>query len=73
MRKEIIREFYIMALIDIVHGGAIADLEAELELYEREELYEECAGIKKALEIAETKTIKELKKIIFENEIRNNT
>ena len=48
MRKEIIREFYIMALIDIVHGGAIADLEAEIELYEREELYEECAGIKKA-------------------------
>lgn len=72
MNEEIVKDFYLLALTDIINGASIAQLNRELKMYEKEELYEECVGIRNAINDAKTKSIQELKLIIIENEIRNN-
>lgn len=62
MIEETIQEFYIVSLEDVIDGMEIKELEWVLKDFENEEMYEECAGIKKALDFIKKKTIKEIKK-----------
>ena len=62
MIEETIQEFYIASLEDVIDGMEIKELEWVLKDFENEEMYEECAGIKKALDCIKKKTIKEIKK-----------
>jgi len=49
LSKNIIREYWLMALIDFDEGISIEEMQKVLKLYEREEMYEACAGILKAI------------------------
>lgn len=71
MDEDIIKDFYLLAITDIINGATIAQLNKELRMYENEELYEECIGIRNAINDSRKKSIEELKLIIIENEIRN--
>lgn len=64
MNKDIIEEFYLLALIDISNGKDIAELEEAIDLYEQAEEYEACAGILKAIHESGYMTIKEIINII---------
>jgi len=58
--KDIIEEFYLLALVDIANGKDISDLEEAINLYEEAEEYEACAGILKAIHESGYMTIKEI-------------
>lgn len=60
MNKELIEEFYLLALLDISNGRNIAELEEAIDLYEQVEEYEACAGILKAIHESGYMTIKDL-------------
>ena len=60
MKKDIIEEFYLLALVDIVNGKDINELEETIKLYEEDEQYEACAGIQKAIHESGFLTIKEI-------------
>lgn len=60
MNKDLIEEFYLLALIDISSGRDISELEQAIDLYEKDEQYEACAGILKAIHESGYMTIKEL-------------
>lgn len=62
--KEIINEYYLLALLDIVNGAPIDELNETIKLYENKEEYEACAGILKAIEQSKHKTLIELKHIL---------
>jgi len=49
LNKDLIEEFYLLALIDISNGRDIVELEEALDVYEQAEEYEACAGILKAI------------------------
>ena len=49
MNKDVINEYWLMALVDFDDGISIKEMEKTLKLYEREEMYEACAGILKAI------------------------
>ena len=66
MNKEIVEEFYLLALVDITNGKDIAELEEAIDLYEASEEYEACAGILKAIHESGYLTIKDLIKTIDE-------
>lgn len=68
MNKDIIEEFYLLALIDISNGKDIAELEEAIDLYEQAEEYEACAGILKAIHESGYMTIKEIINIINEDD-----
>lgn len=60
MNKEIVEEFYLLALVDITNGKDISELEEAIDLYEEAEEYEACAGILKAIHESGYMTIKDL-------------
>tara|TARA_R110001592_G_scaffold230717_2_gene487711 strand:- start:1090 stop:1305 length:216 start_codon:yes stop_codon:yes gene_type:complete len=60
LNKEIVEEFYLLALVDIANGKDIAELEEAIDLYEEAEEYEACAGILKAIHESGYMTIKDL-------------
>jgi hypothetical protein len=60
LNKDLIEEFYLLALIDISSGRDISELEQAIDLYEKDEQYEACAGILKAIHESGYMTIKEL-------------
>jgi len=60
MNKDIIEEFYHLALLDIVNGRSITELEEAINLYEKAEEYEACAGILKAIHESGFMTIKDI-------------
>ena len=60
MNKELIEEFYLLALVDITNGKDIAELEEAIDLYEEAEEYEACAGILKAIHESGYMTIKDI-------------
>ena len=60
MNKDIIEEFYLLALVDIANGKDITDLEEAINLYEEAEEYEACAGILKAIHESGYMTIKDI-------------
>lgn len=63
-RKEVINEYYLLALLDIVNGASINELEETIKLYESNEEYEACAGILKAINKSKYKSLIELKHIL---------
>lgn len=60
MNKELVEEFYRLALIDISNGRSITELEEAIDLYESAEEYEACAGIVKAIHESGYMTIREI-------------
>ena len=60
MDKEIVEEFYLLALVDITNGKDISELEEAIDLYIEAEEYEACAGILKAIHESGYMTIKDL-------------
>jgi len=60
LNKEIVEEFYLLALVDITNGKDIAELEEAIDLYEEAEEYEACAGILKAIHESGYLTIKDI-------------
>jgi len=71
LNKDIIQEFYLLALVDIANGKDISDLEEAINLYEEAEEYEACAGILKAIHESGYMTIKDIINKL-EDEQRNN-
>lgn len=51
-RDEIIDEYYTMTLVEINQGTSLEKIRDILKKHEKEELYLECEGIKRALEDA---------------------
>ena len=70
MNKEVVEEFYLLALVDITNGKDIAELEEAIDLYEEAEEYEACAGILKAIHESGYLTIKDII-LKIEDEQRN--
>jgi len=60
LNKEIVEEFYLLALVDITNGKDITELEEAIDLYIEAEEYEACAGILKAIHESGYMTIKDL-------------
>jgi len=60
LNKDIIEEFYHLALLDIANGRSITELEEAINLYEKAEEYEACAGILKAIHESGFMTIKDI-------------
>jgi len=71
LNKEIVEEFYLLALIDIANGKDISELEEAIDMYENLEEYEACSGILKAIHESGYMTIREIINTI--NEIDNET
>ena len=71
MNKELIEEFYLLALVDITNGKDISGLEEAIDMYEEAEEYEACAGILKAIHESGYMTIKDII-LKLEDEQRNN-
>lgn len=70
MNKDLIEEFYLLALVDIANGRNVAELEEAIDFYEQVEEYEACAGILKAIHESGYMTIKDLI-LKIEDEQRN--
>lgn len=62
--KELIDEYYKLALLDISNGASIYEMEKTMELYKESEMYEACAGILKAINQSKFLTLKEIKLIL---------
>ena len=60
MDKELITEFYLLALADITNGKDISGLEKAIEMYQEAEEFEACAGILKAIHASGYMTIKDI-------------
>jgi len=73
LNKELIEEFYLLALIDISSGRDIDELEQAIEVYEKEEEYEACAGILKAIHESGFMTIKDIINKIQDDEHTKNS
>jgi len=71
VNKEIVEEFYLLALIDIANGKDISELEEAIDMYEEVDEFEACAGILKAIHESGYMTIREIINTI--NEIDNET
>jgi hypothetical protein len=61
MNKDEILEYYFLAINDIRNGSSIQELEEAIKIYEKEQQYEACAGILKAIKEVKYTTIKNLK------------
>ncbi len=57
-----VQKHYLITLIDVVYGSSMAELVEELNFFEKEEQYEICSAIKKAIEFCKGKTILDIKK-----------
>lgn len=61
MNKDILIEYYFLAMNDIRNGSSIQDLEDALKIYEANQEFEACAGILKAIKEVKYTTLKNLK------------
>jgi hypothetical protein len=73
MNKDVIQEFYLLALVDISNGRSITELEEAINLYEEAEEYEACAGILKAIHESGFMTIKDIINKIQDDEHTKNS
>lgn len=73
MNKDIIEEFYNLALLDIANGRSISELEEAINLYQEAEEYEACAGILKAIHESGFMTIKDIINRIEDDEHTKNS
>jgi len=60
LNKDLVEEFYYLALLDIREGVSLQELEDVIQLYQDVEDYEACAGILKAVNEARYDTINNL-------------
>jgi len=60
-KKVRIDGFYKAALLEIIHGAELDDLNIILKDLEDEEMYEECEGLNKAIKLAKKSTKEQLK------------
>ena len=60
MNKELVTEFYLLALADITNGKDIEGLEEAIDMYAEAEEFEACAGILKAIHESGYMTIKDI-------------
>lgn len=59
-----IKEYYLLALVDLADGSTVNELEKAIEVYEKLEAYEACAGIHKAIKESEYLTLRDIKNIL---------
>jgi len=60
LNKELVTEFYLLALADITNGKDIEGLEEAIDMYAEAEEFEACAGILKAIHESGYMTIKDI-------------
>jgi len=65
--KEKIEKSYYLTLRDLLMGVTYEELVEDMYEFEHKEMYELCAGIKKALSYAKRKTYSEIKIELEEN------
>jgi hypothetical protein len=68
--KEKIEKSYYLTLRDLIMGITYEELIEDMYEFERKEMYELCAGIKKALLYAEEKTYSEIKIELEDNDTK---
>lgn len=68
--KDLVKEFYNLALYDYEKGTNITELKLVLKEYETQQMYLECAGLHLAIEYIEFLLILQL--IIYKNKINDN-
>lgn len=62
--KDIKEEYYLMSIHDYRKGTPISTLKEILKLYEDTEMYEQCAGIHKAIQEIEMRQLIKITKLI---------
>ncbi len=68
--KKKIEKSYYLTLRDLIMGITYEELIEDMYEFERKEMYELCAGIKKALLYAEEKTYSEIKIELEDNDTK---
>lgn len=68
--KKKIEKSYYLTLRDLIMGVTYEELIEDMYEFERKEMYELCAGIKKALLYAEEKTYNEIKIELEDNDTK---
>lgn len=66
-----IKEYYLLALVDLVDGSPVKELEEAIKVYEKLEAYEACAGIQKAIKESEYLTLRDIKNILKNENTRD--
>ena len=56
-QEDIVYSYYLLCLYSISQGESIEELEYLLSDFEEEELYEQCDGVRRAIEFAKTNTL----------------
>jgi hypothetical protein len=64
LNKHIVEEFYYLALRDLRNGASIQELELAIAMYEKEEDYEACEGILRALQDSKNLTLENITQIL---------
>jgi hypothetical protein len=70
--KDIKEEYYLMSIHDYRKGTTISTLKGILKLYEDTEMYEQCAGIHKAIQEIEMRELIKITKLIRNKNGRSN-
>jgi len=70
--KDIKEEYYLMSIHDYRKGTPISTLKEILKLYEDTEMYEQCAGIYKAIQEIEMRELIKITKLIRNKNGRSN-
>jgi DNA-binding transcriptional MerR regulator len=70
--KDIKEEYYLMSIHDYRKGTPLSKLKKILKLYEQTEMYEQCAGIYKAIQEIEMKELIKITKLIRNKNGRSN-
>lgn len=70
--KDIKEEYYLMSIHDYRKGTPLSKLKKILKLYEQTEMYEQCAGIHKAIQEIEMKELIKITKLIRNKNGRSN-
>jgi hypothetical protein len=56
-QEDIVYSYYLLCLYSIAQGESIEELEYLFSDFEEEELYEQCDGVRRAIEFAKTNTL----------------
>jgi hypothetical protein len=56
-QQDIVYSYYLLTLYSISQGEAIEELEEVVLGFEQDDLYEQCDGMRQAIEFAKTNTI----------------
>jgi len=70
--KDTKEEYYLMSIHDYRKGTPISTLKEILKLYEDTEMYEQCAGIHKAIQEIEMRQLIKITKLIRNKNGRSN-